>query len=100
VTALWQALLSWRRWHSPRRASARMDLIEADVLQLQRQMNAQLAALAEAYRIAGINMPEISGQPEPADCPERAPVRQRDLDDAVAELIRDARRDFGRGGAR
>ena len=32
--------------------------------------------------------------------PGQAPVTQRDLDDAVAGLIRDARQEFGRGGAR
>ena len=32
--------------------------------------------------------------------PGQAPVTQRDVDDAVAGLIRDARQEFGRGGAR
>jgi hypothetical protein len=70
-----------------------MDLIETDVLQLNRQMKSLLAAVVAVYRAAGIELPEISGEPEPEDCPER--VTQRDLDNAVAALIEDARREFG-----
>ena len=109
MSALWQALRSWLRWHLPitRETALRFAEQEAGTYYnvLAPKVGRICALLARAYEEEGLEPPpEFRSQPKQPARPEPEPepeqVTQRDLDDAVAELIREARQQFGRGGAR
>jgi len=99
---------AWIRWNLPVRRETACHLIEDEcetyyqmldrrLDSLYRQIMPLIVAMARELRDAGV--PEYQERLEAGDSPGPAPVTQRDLDDAVAELIRDARQEFGPGGA-
>jgi hypothetical protein len=121
VRPRWQAATSWLRWHLPITKGQAALLVEqesAGAYQAAVKCIDELLALLICFRV----VPEEAWGGGPAgspraeadrcvceearqaacgpECPGQVPVTQRDLDDAVAELIRDARREFGQGGAR
>lgn len=70
--------------------STRIRQLEADVVELRKQLAAVFAVLASVCERAGI---PVGGAAE-SEARSSQPS-QRELDDAVAEIIRDARREFG-----
>jgi hypothetical protein len=98
VSALWKDFRSWLRWHRPitRESALRFAEQEADTYytvlhakftKLEANLNFLVKALEDVPEL--VRLRELTAEPEPK------PPSQRDIDDAVAELIRSARRDFG-----
>lgn len=98
---VWYAA-GWLRWNLPvsRETALRLAEEQADAVYqiLNRQHDAVIRMLLDLVRGDLYDQWDRAGcqPPGPAD----TPVTQRDVDDAVAELIRLARQEFGRGGAR
>jgi hypothetical protein len=98
---LWYAT-GWLRWKLPVSRDTALRLAEEQSDAYYQLVNRKVDALYEV--LENVIKAELYAKWDRLGCrppaPGRAPVTQRDIDDAVAGLIRDARQEFGRGGAR
>jgi hypothetical protein len=104
VNEFWYSVRSWVRWHLPVTREAALRIAERDaeretgvfyevLWQKCKTLEANLNFLVKALE----DIPELARLKELTTPPEPEPPTQRDFDDAVAELIRRARNEFGAG---
>jgi hypothetical protein len=102
VSTLMYAVTSWLRWHRPATREFALGLVEQHAEAYYHVLDRKIEFLVNT--LENVIREELHAEWDRNGCqppaPGRAPITQRDLDDAVAELIRDARQEFGRGGAR